>query len=158
MDRRRWIRGAAVLAGAGAGVKVLAQPGESRVYLPLVAQNGATLTTLIETDCGFVSAVVVPGTTRRIVGWIDRAHGNVLKIGEDVGDHLVEVQDPILATLILGGAQAPAFTFPGPKQGAASLIIVGNILHIYATSRDEGDETGPFKLKRLSMPVPPPAG
>ena len=149
MDRRRWIRGAAVLAGAGAGVKVLAQPGESRVYLPFVAQDGATLTTLVETDCGFVSAVVVPGTTRRIVGWIDRVHGNVLKIGEDVGDRLVDIDDPMLKQFI-----SPAFTFPGPKQGTASLVIAGGILHVYATSRDEGDDTGPFKLRRLDMPVP----
>ena len=153
MNRRKWITRSAVLAGAGIYAKsdqAVAQPTESRVYLPLVAQTGSTLTTLVDTDVGFVATVVVPGTNRRLVGWIDRAHGNVLRIGEDKGDHLADVEEPLLRGLV-----APAFAFPGPKQGTASLVIVGNVLHIYTTSRKEGDETGPFMLMRLSMPVPP---
>ena len=156
MNRRRWIKGAAVLAGAGVGVKTLAQPGEQRVYLPFVAQLAvSTLVTLVEADCGFVSAVVVPGTSRVLLGYIVRPNGNLLHIAEDMGDHLEELDDPLLAALILGSVPAPAFTFPGPKQGTCALVIVGGQLLLYATSRDDGDETGPFKLKRLSMPVPP---
>lgn len=157
MNRRKMIRGAAVLAGAGAGVKVLAQPAESRVYLPFVAQPpGSTLVTLVEADCSFVSAVVVPGTSRVILGYIIRPNGNLLHIAEDKGDHLEELDDPLLAALLLGSAQGPAFTFPGPKQGTCALVIVGGQLLIYATSRVE--ETGPFMLRRLSMPVPAAPG
>lgn len=156
MNRRRLIKGAAVLAGAGLypkGDSATAQPAELHSYLPAVFQSaGSTLVTLVEADCGFVAAVVVPGTPRVILGYIIRPNGNLLHIAEDMGDHLEELDDPLLAALLLGSAQGPAFTFPGPKQGTCALVIVGGQLLIYATSRVE--ETGPFMLRRLSMPVP----
>lgn len=115
----------------------------------------STLTTLVDRDCGFVTVASIPGTTRVIVGYIDRTQGNRLFIAEDEGDRLEDIPDPdgALRALLMPPVVAPEFVYDGPKQGAAAMIVIGDMLHIYATARDPDDSGGPFKLKRLSIPL-----
>lgn len=149
----------AVLAGCLIDTQAKAQASQNS-NLPIVLhtqQPTTTLTTLIDRDCGFVTAVNVPNTARIIVGYIDRTRGNRLFIAEDMGDRLVELDDPTgaLAALVRPDVLEPQFVYDGPKQGAAAMVTIGTTLHIYATARDPGDGDGPFKLKRLSMRIPP---
>lgn len=129
-----------------------------RAFLPVVAtgQIPTTIVTLVHSDATFVSAANPPGTTRRLLSFIDRAHGNRLAVVEDVGDRVVDVTLPPLALQAL--APSPAFIVPdSPKQADGFILIVGNTMYVYFTGRDADDPTGPFKLKRITMPIPPPA-
>jgi hypothetical protein len=132
-----------------------AQPTVQRTYLPLIQQPATSrLVTLMDSDVGFVTATLLPDTDRVFVAYTDRRNGNRLHVAEHIGDRLIELDDPALAPMVLPDVSKPAFTFPGPKQGAAALVVVGTELRVYATSRDVGDLQGPFKLKVLVMPVP----
>jgi hypothetical protein len=122
-------------------------------YLPIVATSRPTVIVLIDADTTMVSAYVLPGTQRIIVTYIDRANGNRAHITEDIGTRVVEIPvPPEFATL--QSSNQPAFVVPGDKQANSVVVATNGILHIYVTSRDEGDPTGPFKLKRLDMPLP----
>lgn len=131
-----------------------------RVLLPAVANGQAapTITTLVEDDSTFVGVALVPGTSRVLLTYIDRAHGNRLHLVEDVGDHVAEVKLPPLGTV--SAAPSPSFVAPGDKQADGVPIVLPAtfntpaMLRVYFTSRDEDDPDGPFKLKRLTMPVP----
>lgn len=132
-----------------------------RAYLPVVA-NGApaavTLTTLVDHDTGFVSAVQLPDG-RVILGYQDRVDHGRVHIVWDLGDHVAEVKDvtgqlgAFLALTAQPESAAPDFTFPGPKAGPLDLIVVGVYLDIYAPARNVGDAAGPFPLKRLRIPL-----
>ena len=97
-----------------------------------------------------------------IVGYIDRRDGNRLKIGEHVGDTIKPLPDPQLralaARLLFGDVlpTSPSFVYPGPKQGTAAIVFVGQEMRWYATAREEGDETGPFKVRVLISAIPAP--
>jgi hypothetical protein len=139
------------LGGLMAGA---AQP--SRSYLPIVATGApaaTTLTTLVDHDTGFVSAALLPDG-RIVLAYQDRVDKGHVHIVWDQGDHVAEVTDPQITRFVLGtAAAAPAFDYPGPKQGPSALLVAHGMLHIYAPARDEGDSSGPFKLKRLSIPL-----
>lgn len=126
----------------------------TRLLFPIVAnsQAAAQVVTLVEDDSTFVNAVFAPGNCV-ILSYIDRAHGNRLHIVRDAGDHVVEVELPPIAQTIVAQPTL-AFVAPGDKQADGTLMVVGTSLVLYYTSRDEGDPTGPFKLKRLTMPLP----
>ena len=158
-----WVLAIALGFNLALGLAALAQnPVAVQMYLPAifgpVAQaQDTTITTLVDSDSSFVNAAVIPGTARVVLAYIDRAHGNRLHIVEDKGNRVVEIQAPVELLGVLVATDAgnnPAFIFPGPKQADGTIVFAGNKMHIYATSRDEGDPAGPFKLKRLSMPVP----
>lgn len=134
-----------------------AQPAELRSFLPSVsqlAQGPATMTVLSDQDCGFVSVTMDPVNGLPIVAYIIRPNGNLLHVAWDMGDHLVELPDPsfALTQLHMGESSAPGFVYPGPKQGTGALLVRGNMLSVYATSRQK--DTGPFMLTRLDMPIP----
>ena len=134
----------------GIGLAALAP----KAYLPVVANGQAkvTETTLINTDTTMVTAYVLPSTTRIIVTYIDRANGNVLHVAEDKGTRLVELSLPPAFT---GNAPSvdPQFVYPGPKQANGATVATNGVLHVYACTRDVNDPTGPFKLKRLDVPL-----
>lgn len=136
-------------------------------YMPIVRNGQAApvvtrLVTLVDTDAGFVAAAPIPNTTRVIVGYIDRRDGNRLKIGEHVGDTIKPLPDPQLralaARLLFGDVlpTSPSFVYPGPKHGTAAIVFVGQEMRWYATAREEGDETGPFKVRVLISAIPAP--
>jgi hypothetical protein len=138
-----------------AALPVAAAAPVPRQFLPIVRQQGAySIVPLIESDTTFISAVNVPGTTRVLLSYIDRGHGNRLVVVEDVGDHVENIPLPPIA--LAGLALAPAFSPPGPKQADGFLLIVGGELRLYYSSRAEDDPSGPFWLWRLTMAVPPP--
>lgn len=123
------------------------------IHVPLVAkeyQAPADLITLVDVDSTYLSAAIAPAGCA-FLAYIDRAHGNRLHVVRDAGDHVVEVPLPPLAQEV---ARDPAFTAPGDKQAAGALVFAGARMLLYYTSRDEGDPTGIFKLKRLNMPAP----
>lgn len=122
-------------------------------YLPIVATDKPSITLLVDGDTTMVTAYVLPGMSRIIVTYIDRANGNRLHITEDIGTQLVEI--PMPAEFAPQPSNNPSFVTPGNKQANGTTVATGGILHIYVTSRDENDPTGPFKLKRLDMPIPP---
>lgn len=129
--------------------------------LPLITRpmTTSTLTTLVNHDCGSVVAAT-DGAGRIFIGYQDRTQGSKYFFAEDMGTHIVPLPDPdgLIEQLVLGMTPtdpSPSFAFPGEKQGPSFILIVNNVMHIYAVSRDEGDPTGPFKVKRLSMPIPP---
>jgi len=120
-------------------------------YLPFVATNRPSVTVLIDHDTTMVTAYVLPGTQRILVGYIDRKYGNLFHVTEDMGSNLVEIP----MTQAQFAALQPAFVVPGDKQANGSFAVTGNILHVYVCTRDVDDPTGPFKLKRLDMLIPP---
>jgi hypothetical protein len=125
--------------------------------LPIVRNGQAppaqtTITTLVSDDCSFVSAINIPSTDRVLISYIDRAHGNLLHVVEDLGDHVVEVAAPIVLEQLTIDP-SPAFTPPGPKQADSALVIAAGKLNLYFTGRIEAN--GPFVLQRLTMPIPP---
>jgi hypothetical protein len=131
-------------------------------YLPIVANKtnaqATSFTTLIDHDTTFVNAANIPGTCRVIVTYIDRANGNRLHVTEDMFNRLVEISMTVEMRLAIGADYLdpqPQFEYPGPKHASGFPIIVCNELWVYANARDVGDLTGPFKLKRLTMPIPP---
>lgn len=131
----------------------LAHAASSSIALPAVgveAQLSASLETLVPDDSTYVSAAVAPGGCV-IISYIDRAHGNRLHVVRDAGDHVVEVELPPIARSIVID---PGFIPPGPKHADSALIINGGALSLYYTSRDDDDPSGPFRLKRLTMPTP----
>lgn len=130
---------------------------DKHVYLPAIANGQATttITTLVDFDSVMVTAYVLPNTSRIILTYIDRAHGNVLHVVEDKGNRVAEI--PLPPGLLTAQQVDPSFTYPGPKQSNGATVVTGNVLHVYACTRDIGDLTGPFKLKRIDMPVPAPA-
>ena len=65
------------------------------------------------------------------------------------GGALVEIDAPMAARL----DAAPAFSPEGEKQGGFSMVEYSGQLLMYFTSRDIGDTTGPFRLRRMSMPI-----
>ena len=146
--------------GLAAYQKATIQPA---AYLPAIHTQALTptpaqssLVTLVSNcDCSFVTAELIPNTTRVILAYIDRSRGNRLFIVEDIGATVKDIPSPLLARLAIGDNE-PSFIAPGPKQGFGQPIVVGGMLRIYFTSRDENDPTGPFKLKRITMPVPAP--
>jgi hypothetical protein len=132
------------------------------VYMPIIETSQAPvvtrLVTLVETDAGFVTATVIPNTKRVLVAYTDRRDGNALKIGEHIGDGIRPLEDPELVALarsLFADVLTPSYDFPGPKQGFGMIVIVGNEMRVYATSRDEGDDTGWFKVKVLISGIPP---
>jgi hypothetical protein len=132
------------------------QSATAPLRLPLVsraAQFAATITVLVEDDSTFVHAAVAPGGCTFLT-YIDRAHGNRLHLVRDAGDHVVEVPLPLLVQQVAREVD-PGFVAPGDKQADGALVIVGTRLDLYYTTRDVDDPGGPFKLKRLTMPVPP---
>lgn len=138
MKRRTFLASLAVLPAAAA----------PPIYLPLFrAPPQAAVVTLVESDTTFVSAAHDPSTGRIYVSYIDRAHGNRLHLTELVQDRLVELEPPGLAQL--QPIAAPAFVPPGEKEAASALLAFDAWLWLFWTARDEGDETGPFKLKLL---------
>lgn len=124
----------------------------SRQLLPIIRNGQAqpSVVTLVESDSTFVGATA-DATGRIVLTYIDRAHGNKLHVVEDVGDHVVELIDPIATQT---APIAPTFEVDGPKQADGVPLIVGDKLHVYFTSRDVDDPTGPFRLKRLTMDWP----
>lgn len=132
------------------------------VFLPLIvngqAPQQATITTLVETDSTFVSAATHPPSGRRFVSYIARGNGNRLHITEDCGNRLEELALPASISAALGvEGLAPSFTFEGDKQADSAMVITGNTIRVLVSSRDattEGNSDGPFKLKRLDIPVP----
>lgn len=140
---------------------VQSAPVAKTSHLPLITRplTTATLTTLVNHDCGSVVAAT-DGAGRIFIGYQDRTQGSKYFFAEDMGTHIVPLPDPdgLIEQLVLGMTPtepSPSFAFPGEKQGPSFILIVNNVMHIYAVSRDEGDPTGPFKVKRLSMPIPP---
>lgn len=126
-----------------------------RAYLPVIA-NGAiqpTITTLIQTDTSFVTAEMIPNTCRVMVTYIDRANGNKLHVAEDTDGSLYETALPPLGTSLQ--SISPEFVPSGPKQAFGDTVFVCGVMKVYFTGRDTGDDTGPFKLKRIDMNVPP---
>jgi len=125
----------------------------TRLLLPVVANGQLTpaITTLVADDSTFVGAAATHDG-RIVVTYIDRAHGNKLHVVEDAGDHVIELIAPIETQPPL--AAMPAFEVSGEKQADGVPLIVGDVLHVYYTSRDAGDPTGPFRLKRLTMLMP----
>ncbi len=152
MKKRNWLAALLLLAvGWTAGLAAshaYQTSAESRTFLPLVQTNATTVVTLVDYDTTLAYAAGVTGTCRVFVTYVDRAHGNLVHVTEDVGDRLVEVQAPVLADSQQG------FVPPGNKHASGFPIVVCNRLRIYLSGRDEGDIDGPFKLKRLDMPVP----
>lgn len=122
--------------------------------LPVIgaqAQFSASLVELLPDDTTFVNAAVSPGGCT-FLSYIDRAHGNRLHVVQDAGDHLVDVPLPAVVQSI--AIAAPGFVAPGDKQADGALTIRGGVLSLYYTSRAADDPTGPFRLWRLSMPLP----
>jgi len=146
-------------AGIVAWLVILARAASSNVaYAPLVRAAVATPTPIATTivtlnpdDSTFVSAAASPGGCV-FLSYIDRAHGNKLLLVQDVGTHLIDV--PLPAAVQSIATDRPAFAAPGDKQADGAIEIAGQVLSLYYTSRDTGDPTGPFRLKRLSMQLP----
>lgn len=152
-----FIAGLVLAWNVAIGLAAFAGPN---VFMPLIvngqAPQQATITTLVESDTTFVSAVLHASSNRRFVSYIARANGNRLHITEDCGNRLEELKLPaaILGSLDL----APAFTFEGDKQADSAMIITGNTIRVFVSSRDatpEGNSDGPFKMKRIDIPLPP---
>ena len=150
MIKRNWLAAFLLLAvGWTAGLvasHAYQTSAEPRTFLPLVQTNATTVVTLVDYDTTLAMAANVPGTCRVFVTYVDRAHGNLVHVTEDVGDRLVEVQAPMLAD------SAQGFVPPGNKHASGFPIVVCGRLRIYLNGRDEGDIDGPFK--RLDMPIP----
>lgn len=154
-----WVVTLLLTIGLVTGAWAATLPGKLSMF-PLIvngqAQARATITTLVESDSTFVSAAIHAPTQRRFVSYIARANGNRLHITEDCGNRLEELDLPpeLLGSLAL----QPAFTFTGDKQADSAMVITGNTIRVWVSSRDattEGNSDGPFKLKRLDIPVPP---
>jgi hypothetical protein len=147
----------AMLCALGLGA-ASGQPTARRAYLPIVATDTPSITLLVDGDTTMVTAYVLPGTSRIIVTYIDRANGNRLHVTEDMGTALVEIPLPpeFAAPAAPADSQHPGFVAPGDKQANGATVAIGGMLKIYVTTRDTGDPTGPFKLKRFDMPVPVP--
>lgn len=152
-----------LMIGVMIGSMTASAATEPRAYMPVI-KNGqapvARLVTLVDTDAGFVTAATIPNTSRVIVAYTDRRDGNRLKIGEHVGDTIKPLPDPLtlaLAAKLFGDVlPKPSFSYPGEKQGFGMPVFVAGEMRIYATSRDEGDPDGPFKVKVLIAPIPAP--
>lgn len=138
------------------GLRAASGQAEQRSYLPLVATDISSITVLVATDTTMVTCYAIPNTTRIIVTYIDRLHGNRLHVTEDMGDLLVELDMPPGLGGLTADSTAPAFVVPGDKQANGCIVVVGNTMKLYVTTRDENDPTGPFKLKRWDTPIPPP--
>lgn len=150
-----------MLAGFALRVLTASAAQSPASYLPYIANgaqdSGVSTTVLIDHDTTFVNASLVPGTCRVFVTYIDRANGNRLHVTEDMFNRLVEVPMTISMTLYIGADYLdpqPQFEYPGPKHASGFALAVCGELWVYANARDVGDLTGPFKLKRLTMPLP----
>lgn len=122
--------------------------------LPIVGasmQPSVSLTRLVDVDCGFVTATAAPDG-RIFVAYQTRPDGTVW-LAEDKGDYLAKIAIPPIGMPPIIQPQGDD-GLPGPKQGSASIVVVGSVMHVYYTGRAEGDLSGPFYVWRLTMPVP----
>jgi len=148
---KRYARWLAALLLIALGWNLALALGSYAVHLPVVMgapiQPGTI--TLVETDTSFVSAARDDQSGRIFVSYVDRAHGNRLHLTELVGDALVEVPAPTVAS-------APAFSPPdSPKDADSAIIAFNGWVYWFTTSREINEAGQPFKLKlRRFQPGP----
>lgn len=124
-----------------------AVPG--RAYFPAVRYPMASeAVVLVSADTGLVNAVVTSDGTI-VVAYANRAERGRVHVALDTGGALQEIHLPLAAHL----DAAPAFSPEGEKQGGFSMVEYSGQLLIYFTSRDIGDTTGPFRLRRMAVPI-----
>ena len=120
-------------------------------YLPVVRSAPVTsqcsdIQPLLDQDTGLISAGL-DSVGNYILAYQDRAHGSLAHIVRHEGDHLVEVAPPPPGTVF---GVAPAFSPPGPKQGALALVMggVGQRNRLYYTQRvpDDDPNSGPYGI------------
>jgi len=133
-----------------------AQPIAEPIYLPLVSTTTGQpahteITVLVGGDNSEISAAVLPGGCR-VVSYIRRDHGNLLSVGIDRGTFVEDIALP--QPIIIHDDVQTGFVPPGAKHASSSLLVVGNTLYLYYTTRPDGAISGPFMLVRLSMPAP----
>jgi hypothetical protein len=125
-----------------------AVPG--RVFFPAVRYPlASTPVVLVSTDTGLVNAVVL-SDGRIVVAYANRTQRGLVHVAFDTGGSLTEIPSPMAAAI---ERAAPGFTLEGEKQGGFSMVQSGGQLVVYFTSRDEGDTTGPFRLRRVAVPI-----
>lgn len=147
-----------LLVALGFNIGIALAAFAPRAYLPFVATGAVEtkITTLVTDDTSFVTAEVIPNTCRVIVSYINRSDGNRLHVTEDIGTSLREIPLPpgITGLSLTPQRTNPQFQIPGPKQAFGDTVFACGVMKEYVTSRDPGDETGPFRLKRIDMPIP----
>lgn len=125
-----------------------AVPG--RAYVPAVRHPMASeAVVLVSTDTGLVNALVL-SDGRIVVAYANRAQRGLVHVAFDTGGALVEIPSPMIAAI---ERAAPGFTLDGEKQGGFCMIEVSGQLVVYFTSRDDGDTTGPFRLRRVARSI-----
>lgn len=153
----RWLAVATILfALLGIGL-VSAQPVPAALSFPVVgnqAQPSASLDRMVDVDCGFVTATAAPDG-RIFVAYQTRPDGTVW-LAEDKGPYFAKIAIPPVNAPPIIQPQGDDDGLPGPKQGSASVVVIGGVMRVYFTGRAVGDLTGPFYVWRLTMPVPAP--
>ena len=121
------------------------------VFLPLVTNGQASVcdgkAPIFDHDVGALSAMR-DAEGRYIIALQDRSKGSRAIVAEHVGDHLVDLEAPAPAA---APTDSPAFSPPGPKQGALALVpnaTPGEKRRWYYTERERDDtpNEGPYKL------------
>ena len=130
-------------AAFGAGAFTLNLPVVLSAALPSQCSD---IQPLLDQDTGLLSA----GLNRNgeyILAYQDRAHGSQAHIVRHEGDHLVEVASPLPGAVF---GVAPAFSPPGPKQGALALVMGGpgqrNRLYYTQRKPDDTPTEGPYGI------------
>lgn len=138
--------------GLGLGIaRAMQPPAANDIRLPLVANGPASIcdgSPLLDTDVGAISAIR-DADGNYDVAIQDRSHGSRAHIMRHVGGHLEELAEPQQAA----PSTAPAFSPPGPKQGALALVagLPGEKSRLYYTERDQDDTSGPYKPRCLEF-------
>lgn len=118
--------------------------------LPIVrngAQPPAQTALIYECQCGAVIATVLPDG-RVLLTILDHSRGGAVVVGIDNGGGFQEIEGAVPAPAGI----APAFQFPGEKQGIGSTVPAFGGLVTYAPSRTE--EGGRYNVWRFVYPGP----
>lgn len=148
------IVGVALLSfGAGAlHGGAFAAPTPSTSYLPVVARTGSPPPTALiySCQCGAVSATLRPDGTV-LLTILDHSRGGLIVVGIDDGATFRELPTP-MQSLAASDAPAPAFQFPGDKQGIGDTVEAFGRLVTYAPNRIE--DGGSYNIWRFVYAAP----
>lgn len=133
------------------GAAAAQTPPMRDIFLPLVSNGQASVcdgkAPIFDHDVGALDAMR-DADGKYIVTLQDRSHSGRAIVAEHVGDHLVDLEEPASTDALAG---SPAFSPPGPKQGALALVpnaTPGEKRRWYYTERERDDtpNEGPYKL------------
>jgi hypothetical protein len=159
-------------------ISILARPTAAAVgpkaFVPLVTRQAppplklrTTLTVLVPHDSGLASIVVMRDTRagaasnaiRTFIATATRPDYR-LRVAEEIGGQLHDVAGVPAVQVAedapqapVSGSPGPAWTPPGPKQGAVDMEGVQGGLRVVFTSRQPDEPTGEFYLMTIDLPI-----